>query len=187
MGKHSMNIKGSLRKKILASLAVLTVTGVVGVGATMSALTDSATTNVTVDAGTINLQTNTGGVDSKSTPLYFNVDEWYPGATDSKTFKLKNKGTLPINVNLVTTASGGTTGLASKLTTTITNTTSVYVVLSPKGTLMRSATFSNLRINAGQEVTLKVDVVWTSGADDNNWAGKTDTVTYTFNAVNATP
>ena len=187
MGKHSMNTKGSLKKKILASLAVLTVTGVVGVGATMSALTDSATTNVTVDAGTINLQTNTGGVDSKSTTLDLGVTKWYPGATASRTITLKNTGTLPMNVNLATTVSGGTTGLASKLTTTITNTTSTPVVLSPAGTLMRSATFSNLRINAGQSVTLKVDVVWTSGADDNSWSGKTDTVTYTFNAVNATP
>lgn len=187
MGKHSMNTKYSLKKKILASLAVLTVTGVVGVGATMSALTDSSTTTVTVDAGTIDLQAKTTGTYSKSTTLDLGVTKWYPSATASRTITLRNSGTLPINVNLATTASGGTTGLASKLTTTITNTTPTSVVLSPAGTVMRSATFSNLRINAGQEVTLKVDVVWTSGADDNNWAGKTDTVTYTFNAVNATP
>lgn len=173
----------SMRKKVLSSIAVLALTGVMGVGATMSALTDQSTTDVKVTAGTIDL--TAGG--SKEMVLNLNIDNWYPGASSvGNEIDLKNSGTLPLQVTLATTHNGGVTGLSNRLTTTIKNGTAT---VSAAGTKMNAATFdAPILIEPGATAHLTVDAVWDTGSDDDNeWAGRADEVTYTFNAVNVAP
>lgn len=185
MGKRVSSVhrgKGTKNKKILASLLVLAATGVAGVGATTSAFTDEATATTTVTAGTIDLKVN----DTKSVTFHLGTagTKWAPGMTQTSTLTLKNSGTLPMTVNMATTTTGSTTGLANKLTTTITNTTGTPEVLQPS-VIMKNAKITNLVIPAGGTAALKIDAVWPTGTNDNTFAGKTDTVTYTFSATNS--
>lgn len=177
MSKHQASTPALGKvKALIVFVALLSVGGV----ATVASFNDSATSTITANAGTIDLYTNTGGADSKSTVIDTGVTKWAPGSTSTRSLTLKNTGSLPIKVTLATTHTAN--GLADRLHTTIkVNGSEVY------SGMLSASSFggANVAIPAGGSVPVEVTITWISDRFDDLWASKTDSTVFTFNAVNA--
>lgn len=179
MGRHAYE-KPKSKNRFLVVLTALSLTGIVGAGATVASFTSSAESTINIQAGTIGI--------TAPASLNSGIDKWYPGATSTvQTIDLKNTGDLPITVSMETTgAKEDNGGIASKLKTTMTN-ASDNTAIGAANQIAKDAEFSGLIIPVGHTVTINVVHEWVSvsNADDNSWTGKTDDLTYTFNAVNS--
>lgn len=75
------------KKSLIAIIIIL----IVGVGATFAYFYTSSTYDNDFDVGDYNVETK---------ELFVSPDEWSPGDTVNKSFKVKNKGTMPIAVRV---------------------------------------------------------------------------------------
>lgn len=149
----------------------------VGGTATSASFSDSGQASIAGSAGDINI--NLDGNQGNPTPyaLPLPSTQFSPGVTTTKTVTLNNTGTLPVVVSMSTSTTGGTTGLASRLTGAIS--------MSGGGSytgVLRNAAISNKVIapKSSTIITFTVSAP-TSLTDDSQ--GMSDTVTFTFNAV----
>lgn len=161
-------------KKLVMGVAVL---GIVSVGsvATVSAFSSSATSNVTVTAGSIDLKV--GGADTFPISLS-EINK--PGTTVTKTVTVSNPGTLPLKYTATTSAIAANT-LAPV----------IDVVVTPQGGTalaskkLNALTLPETTIAAGGSQTLTMVFTWpdrTSVLDNPLMGAKGDAV-ITFNAV----
>lgn len=173
--KHSAKSSRSDRfKKIVMGAAIL---GVVSVGsvATVSAFSSSATSNVTVTAGSIDLKV--GGADTFPISLS-EINK--PSATVTKTVTVSNPGTLPLKYTASTSA------IAANILAPV-----IDVVVTPQGgTAMASQKLNKLALPettlaAGGSQTYTMVFTWPNGtaAVDNALMGAKGDAVITFNAV----
>lgn len=145
--------------------------GSVGVVGTSAAFTDTAA--ITADITTGSLDINVDGKDG-TIALDLGATTLKPGDTKTKTFVLKNSGTLTATV---TAASTSSKTLTDVMTADLKNgSTSVY-----------SGTLSGLSLNAidlapGASTTMSLSVTLPA-ATDNTYQSKTDALTLTLSAV----
>lgn len=172
--------KSSWFKKAAIGTAVVAMAAVGGLS-TVSAFSDSATSNVTVTAGSIGLKA--GGSDT------FNVaipEVNKPGATVTKQIVLTNTGTIPLTYTANTVAPTLNT-LAAALDVTVTGGTPAAAI----GTTSKLNAFkitTPRTIAAGGTDTLNVTFTWPSGntaAVDNALQGKLGDSVITFTAAAA--
>jgi len=171
MGRHVARNRKTKRSPLLlvGALAALSIGGV----STVAAFTSSATSPVTVAAGSINL---TAG-DKTSYTMDFGTG-WKPGQTSSKTVILKNTGSIPLKYTMAVTGTPGT--LAKKLDATAkVGSTSLYT-----GKLSVIKTTAARTLAAGASETISLGLTWAPAADDNTYQSASGNTTITFTATN---
>lgn len=166
--------KPSNFKKIVTGAAVL---GILSIGsiATISAFSDTATSNVSVTAGSIGL--NIGGVES----FPINLSEiTKPGDTVTKTVILNNTGTLPLKYTGTTSAIPANT--LAPVIDVVVKPTGGTALASKK---LNALTFPEATIAGSASQTLELTFTWPQGtaAVDNALMGKKGDAIITFNAV----
>lgn len=173
--KHSAKTSDPSKfKKLVMGVAVL---GIVSVGsvATVSAFSSSATSNVTVTAGSIDLKV--GGQDTFAVDLPEIVK---PGDTITKTVIVTNTGTLPLKYTASTSAIAANT-LAPVIDVVVTPTPGTALA-SKK---LNALTLPETTIAAGGTQTLSMKFTWPNGtaAVDNALMGKKGDSIITFTAA----
>lgn len=176
MGKHAQPSRRSSSRHFRAALIGGAILAAGLVGGTVSSFTDSATSDIDITAGTIDLYVNSGGSDSKTVTLP-QMSPFGPGNSDTRTFLLKNTGSLPMAVDLSTARHLGTATFLDRLTGTVT-VDGLEVYTGP----LSGAAFNDVLIAANSDVTVGVTVEWIEGPDDNSWAGVYVTARMTFAA-----
>lgn len=175
MGKHA---KPATQRKppqlvTLGMCALLSIGGV----STVAAFSDTATSAVTVSAGSVKL--TAGGKDSVA--LDFGTG-WYPGKTATKNVILKNAGTLALKYTMDITGTPGT--LSKKLDAKLTATNAAGTVTTLfTGKLNALGTTTKRSLAVGASETLKLTLTWTASTDDNTYQSASGNSTITFTAT----
>lgn len=171
--------KSSWLKKAAIGTAVAAMVSVGGIS-TIAAFSDTATSNVSVTAGNIELKV--GGADSFAVAL---PEITKPGTSATKTITVTNTGTLPLTYTANTVAPTENT-LAPALDVTVTaGTPAVAIGTSSKLSAFKIPTQS---IAAGGTQVLNVTFTWPNGtaAVDNALMGKKGDAVITFTAAQTT-
>ena len=182
--KNNDKSKKPVLKKVVAASVVLGALAVGGI-ATSASFSDTGTTSVTVNSGTINMTLR--GTDDATASKAANIDlgTMKPGDTFTKTIVVANAGTLPLKYTTNTTVTGDT-ALPGVITVKVDDTTGTSTNVLPAGTKLNAVNIATARtVNAGASQTLTLTGTWPNGtpAVDNPAQGKTSTAVITFNAV----
>lgn len=179
------NTRRSLRDRIAQNkkplAAALTAAGLLMVGgnAVHALWADNAQMSTTITTGTVNINIDGNEGNPTPYPITLPITQFAPGITTSKTISIKNTGTLPVTLDMVTTNSGGPTGLASALNGALT----LPGNAGYSGPLS-AATLTGKAIAPGATADIAIKV--TAPADlANSFQGLTDTVTFGFTATQA--
>lgn len=175
MGKHA---KPTTKRKspqlvTLGMCALLSIGGV----STVAAFSDTATSAVTVSAGSVKL--TAGGAESFA--LDFGTG-WYPGRTANKNVILKNAGTLPLKYTMDITGTPGT--LSKKLDAKVTAKNAagtVTTLFTGKLNLLGTTTGRSLAVGVSE--TINLTLTWPAGTDDNTYQSASGNSTITFTAT----
>lgn len=171
--------KSGWLKKAAIGTAVAAIVSVGGIS-TIAAFSDTATSNVTVTAGSIDLKV--GGFDTFNVAL---PEITKPGTTVTKQITVTNTGTLPLTYIANTVAPTANT-LASALDVTVTTGTPAVAI----GTASKLNAFKipTQSIPAGGTQILDVKFTWANGsaAVDNALMGKSGDAVITFTAAQTT-
>lgn len=173
MAAHRKNVTTDKRGFKIATLGValmasLTVGGV----ATFAGFTDTASSTITAQAGTINLTVD----NSKAMTLDLG-SAWKPGDTTSKTVTVRNTGTIPLNYKITATPNTGAT-LAPILDATVKTGTATAVASK-----LSTISTANRTIAAGGSETVVIGVTWNPGTTDNQFQGTDGTTVLNFTAT----
>lgn len=164
--------KVSNLKKAVFGFAAASLIAVGGVS-TVSAFSDSAESNITVKAGSIDLQV--GSAKSVAVPLSTTMK---PGQTEpAKTFTISNKGTLPLTYTVKSAAGAGE--LAGALNASIKTGTNA----TPVSSKLNAVNITGVTLAPGTTETFSITVNWPSTASDNSFQGKDGATTLEFVAT----
>lgn len=164
--------KVSNLKKAVFGFAAASLIAVGGVS-TISAFSDSADSNITVKAGSIELQVNNTKSVAVALPTTLKPGETVP----AKTFTISNKGTLPLTYTVKSATGAGE--LAGALNASIKTSASATAVSSKLNAVNIPAT----TLAPGATETFSITVNWPSTASDNNFQGKDGATTLEFVAT----
>lgn len=139
--------------------------------ATVASFSDTSTSPITIQSGTIIL--TAGG--TANYPIDFGTN-WQPGETVTKTFTMKNSGTLPLSYRATTTAAGSGV-LAKKLDAVVKS----NGVQSFSGKL-NAVNATPVTLDPGQSHTFSLTLTWTPAADDDAYQNTSGNTVITFNA-----
>lgn len=172
MAAHRKNVKTDkgMFKKATIGLAVIASVTFGGV-ATQAGFTDTATSTVIAQAGSINLTVDT----LKAVTLDLG-SSWKPGDTTSKTVTVRNNGSLPLTYKIAAAPNAGT--LANVLDASVKTGTATAV-----STKLSAVSTANRTLAAGASETVTIAVTWNAGTQDNQYQGTDGTTVLNFTAT----
>lgn len=158
----------SMKTKIFSTVGVIALFAIGGIS-TQALFTDSATTNVTVTSGTLELD-----IDRPATIALNNIVK--PGDTQNVPITVSNNGSLDLNYTVSTSNASGDLGPILDVTAKVGSSTIGTGKLNSFSIPSRS-----LNSNADETVTLTVS--WPTSQSSNALQGKNASTTLTFNAT----
>lgn len=172
MAAHRKNVKTDKRwfRTTTIGLAVIASVTLGGV-ATQAGFTDTSTSTVIVQGGSIDLS-----VDNTKSAVLDLGKTWKPGDTTSKTVTVKNSGTLPLTYKIASAPNPGT--LANVLDASVKTGTANAVT-----TKLSAISTANRTLAAGASETVTIAVTWTAGTQDNQYQGADGTTVLNFTAT----
>lgn len=171
MSTSRKSLKSGWAKKAVVGLAVTSIFAIGG-AATISAFQDSATSDVTISSGSIDLNIN----DVKSYPLTFGT-AWAPGTSQTQSVTVSNQGTLPLDFSATTV--GATSGeLAKALDVTVKR--GSETIASGK---LNNLSIPSTELAANASVPLDITITWNSTGSDNDYMDANGNTTLLFSAA----
>lgn len=168
--RKDTNYDNKIFKKASIGIALVATLSIGSIG-TIAGFTDNATSNVTVQAGTVDLT-----VDSlKAITLDFG-STMKPGDSVTKNVTVKNTGTLPLNYSIKATGTPGK--LAEKLTASVKPGSAAASVST-----LKTVNTPNKVLASGASETVAIIVSWTAGTTDDSYQGTDGTTVLNFSAT----
>lgn len=162
-----------MKKRLIMSLMVIGLVSALVGGATFAWFTDTAVNEGnTFTAGTLKLDF----VDDETT-LPFNVTNMKPGQSETKSFTLKNDGSLPMKLKVQVAEVGD--GILDEVLSVAVKYNNQVIFNGSMEQLMNGVEVTGFEFRAGETVTCDVIVTMATTAD-NTYQGATFEGTVTF-------
>lgn len=165
--------KVSNLKKAVFGFAAASLIAVGGVS-TVSAFSDEATSNITVKAGTIDLQLNNAKTTTIALPTTMKPGDVLP----AQTITVRNTGSIPLKYTVTSSSAAGS--LADVLDVTIKKNVADTTGTKSK---LSAVNIPSTSVAAGTTETFSVQVTWPQGSNDNSYQGKDGATTLNFVAT----
>lgn len=177
MSRHSSKKKNYKNRTKLTGILVAGAVLAAGGAASLAAFSDSGSSAVTVQAGSITLAMGATGT-AKTAPIDLGTG-WYPTKSEARTVVIRNTGTLPMTVT-GSSAPAASANLAPILDVAVKKDTAsgASVATGKASTLAIPAQV----IPAGGTLTLHLTYTWPNGSStvDNALMGASGNSTITF-------
>lgn len=181
MSRHSSKKTNYKNRTKITGILVAGAVLAAGGAASLAAFSDTGVSEVTVQAGSINIAMGATG-DAKTAPIDLG-EGWYPTKSEARTVVIRNTGNLPMTVTGSSAAAAGA-DLASVLDVVVKRDTAAgaSIATGKAATLAIPAQV----IQPGASLTLHLTYTWPNGSNevDNALMGDSGNSTITFTGVN---